>query len=843
MTGGGEPGTELAGIPRLRPGQRIRSWLCALSSHLPAALLLSGTAVFLFRLPLFEGYRFIGNSDRWNHHLSFATFHSSNLTRGTFSAWSEFVFTGFDTLSSPGSFFSPLFVLPTLLGTGDVVKVFGYVAVTTLVLTLLVTYAVLQSLCRDRLAAVTGSLIFALSTFSLLKLSQNDNEYLPVLLTPILFHLVRTATPANTGRRIALTTALVALCVYISLLQPFVYVAIFLLLYGGYRVFRGERAPLFAFTVSLGLAAILGAPRLYVQYADVMQSTRTASPSSGEPLEYVGPELLLRYLDGDIFGRSWREAAGAHSLNLSEGNLLFASVFASMLLVLIVARGRYRASIAGDDPDRSQVVRYGFFVGVIAVVFVVVHWTPAYGLFALLFANVSFLHTRFSVAALFPIALVSSLYLTRDRAWRPTLRRGLVVALTGIAILALGTANTDPFEHPVFLRVPGSPIAAMLLSEVLRLVMLGAVFMVLAIARRPLGWLDAGTFRTLLAVVIVGQTILAADHFLSGPQTRRYDMPFETNDSVMAAADEFLPPSPAELEHLHALLDNDRFRSIVLCPHQVIATHCSTAIGMQWRIRLADGYLHGVSRRYMSLPWPRETLSRGRRSIRFARLDEGEGAPWKLLSLLNVRNVIVLTRALYTNKGLDPPSGVVVLRNPSPYVYPRVYFASRAVSVTTAQAVTAIQKGFAPCGPGSTPGCTPVLEKKDPLDYVEGPVPSAIGSEGRLGHRFDGDRIVIDASPSTHARFLVINEAYNPRWHAYADGRELPIYPTNIIMRGLVMPPGTTRVTLRYRSMVDDSWKYLAALLPAAGLTVLGLRRPLRILTARVLGLGHAVNG
>ena len=52
--------------------------------------------------------------------------HSNHLARGTLSAWSEYLFMGFDTLALPGNFPSPSFLLPALLGSGDVVKVAGY---------------------------------------------------------------------------------------------------------------------------------------------------------------------------------------------------------------------------------------------------------------------------------------------------------------------------------------------------------------------------------------------------------------------------------------------------------------------------------------------------------------------------------------------------------------------------------------------------------------------------------------------------------------------------------------------------------------------------------------------
>lgn len=821
---------------------RMLSYLRRLRWHLSPALLLVAIALFLFRLPLFRGYRFIGNSDRWNHHLSFAAFHSDNLARGTFSVWSEYLLTGFDTLAVPGNFFSPLFALPALLGTDDVVKVFGYVWLITLALTMLTTYAVLHSICGDRLAAVAGALTFSLSIFSLLKLSQNDNEFLPLFLAPVLFYLVHTARPENLFRRIAVLAGLVWICVYMSFLQPFAYISIFLLSYAAYRWLRGNRAPLLSLTLSFGLGTLLAAPRVFVQLEDIAQSTR----SSGGGMEHVGPELFLRYLNGNIFGRSWREAYSAHTLNPSEGNLMFSSVFASLLLLLVMLRGRYTAVV---DAERRKLVQYGFFVAFILSVILVIHVPPIHDLFAILFLRIPFLHSRFTAAALLPIALVSSLYLTRDPAWRLTPGRAFTVGLIASLVLLIGVANFDGVRNQifgwlglplmVFIPVPGSQVASILASEGLRFVVLALIFVGLLAATRPLGSLDGGTFRTLLATVIIGQAALSADHFLSGPHTRSYSMPFEKYDSVLARPDEFLPPTPDQLRRLHEWLDNEHFRSIVVCPPEVIAVDCSTSVGMKWRIRLADGYLNSVSKRYMSLPWDEET--RGGRSIRFFRLHSLSGwkgreretvDPWKLLSLLNVRTALFVSPALYSNKGRQAPGGIVAHRNPSPYIYPRVYFASKVQPVTSSEATDAIRQHFSPC---KTSTCTPLLQGKHPVDYVEGPVRGEFDDNGEIKWQFAGDRVRLDFPLSPQKRFLVINEAYNRRWEAYMAGRRLEVYATNVVLRGILVPEEATHVTMRFRSVLDDTLRYLAVTLPAGGMALLLLRKPLRGLLTRLV--------
>jgi len=63
---------------------------------------------------------------------------------------------------------------------------------------------------------------------------------------------------------------------------------------------------------------------------------------------------------------------------------------------------------------------------------------------------------------------------------------------------------------------------------------------------------------------------------------------------------------------------------------------------------------------------------------------------------------------------------------------------------------------------------------------------------------FDGDHIVVKVDPSSEPRFLVLNELYHPSWHATVDGQPATIYPTNLVMRGIVVPAGASTVELHF---------------------------------------------
>lgn len=75
--------------------------------------------------------------------------------------------------------------------------------------------------------------------------------------------------------------------------------------------------------------------------------------------------------------------------------------------------------------------------------------------------------------------------------------------------------------------------------------------------------------------------------------------------------------------------------------------------------------------------------------------------------------------------------------------------------------------------------------------------------------------------------FLVLNDAYFPGWEARIDGAESAIYRTNVMARGLLVPPGRHVIDLVYRpaSLRLGVAISLASGLLAAGLFTLATRR------------------
>src|SRR6185503_15229048 len=79
-----------------------------------------------------------------------------------------------------------------------------------------------------------------------------------------------------------------------------------------------------------------------------------------------------------------------------------------------------------------------------------------------------------------------------------------------------------------------------------------------------------------------------------------------------------------------------------------------------------------------------------------------------------------------------------------------------------------------------------------------GEYPGAPGTTFRW-RQDDADEIALDVEASARS-FLVIADTNFPGWTATLDERPAAIVPTNLLVRGLVVPPGRHRIHMRYET-------------------------------------------
>jgi hypothetical protein len=169
-----------------------------------------------------------------------------------------------------------------------------------------------------------------------------------------------------------------------------------------------------------------------------------------------------------------------------------------------------------------------------------------------------------------------------------------------------------------------------------------------------------------------------------------------------------------------------------------------------------------------------------------------EQVPWSLLALLNVKHAVLVTPAWYANHtGAD----VRAIVNPLPVV-PRIFLAAAL------HPVGSIQEGLGELFGGEELGRAPRIESRSVVEGLVTP-PSVLASGGRVRATFRPGRIRVDLEPATEPRFVVLNELYHPDWHVYAGARRLGVYPTNVVMTGVLVPSGLDHLEFRFEPFVN----------------------------------------
>jgi hypothetical protein len=666
------------------------------------------------------------------------------------------------------------------------------------------------------------------------------------------------------------------------------------------------------------------------------------------------PAQFLRVLNDGIFGRYWSEAwyvMGNSGYNFHEGLQTYSSTVGAglvLLSVLLVDVRRHWAAIAAilgllvllawqlhalagilalgiglalfayesrrPEPSRLQTLEpseLSFHLVVVALGIAVV-LIPAFrtGLH-LAFFKVDFLHSRFTIVALLPLAAAAALLLSASRiprrlsVWLCALGIAAGIALVHFAILDWESGLAAPERRLAYQRNAIS-IAVLLRTAVL----LGLTCAAIVVLRRTSGTsaYRAMTLASLAAVIVLECALFARDR-LMGEHTRTFPRPFAGGNYFSSPAGTFRSPDRDCRKILSDRLQNERYRSVVIAAHDKFSPLTAPHVAQFWDIRLLDGY-PSLPVRLAELPWP--TGITNLRSIEFRYPEQ---MPWALLALLNVKNAVILDEALYYNMSAGAPGarcpslqGLKVLENPHP-VLPRHYFAARAVPAGSSVALRPIEnfqahrlpegsveltwwaqtsdgnvqiqarrKGesefrtiarYSPlgnkhhifaapralehefrarklrrgaaafetasveplrdaapeearCRSGREAACTPAAQlyakafAADPLKdaMVEGiDVAADYSTAGEIRARYAGDYLSFDFEPSARPRFLVVNELYHPRWRAHVDGREQRILPTNKVMRGIEIPPGASRLELRFQPFVSSAaaWLVLAA--------------------------------
>src|SRR5258708_4381331 len=695
----------------------------------------------------------------------------------------------------------------------DLYTAFGWISCTWLILAAWFAYWFVKDVVGRAAEATVGAALYALAPGALFLNLSVDDAFLVIALMPLVMLAIRRMSERSLALCYAALSALLAALFSVSFLQGIAYA---LILFGAYALWRGYRLRSWrvpaVFLVSVATALLLAAPRLGTVFEDLRLLHRAAGFAAIHPLE------ILRLFHDGIFGDNAIQIARINGFfNPYEGIRLCVSGLATLLVFAMLVRsadGRWFALVPARRDDLP------FFFVFLAVVAGMLSVPLLQELLYHLFLNQYLLHGRLGIVALLPLcALVAALlHALLDDAWgslSARQRTGVIcgaVAAGGAlawglpwaadhAVRVLGLPEAYPGGDPRygFLPIPLVPLIMLLLQ--------GMLFLAFVLAMRlgnPSPTRRASSVVVLGAVMVFGAFLTAYDR-VNGPQTRT-GIPFQDIEFLSARADDFRVPNADAVAALHGRLEVDAYRSVVIADPARFPGSVTPHVAQFWQLRLLEGYINGLPARMRALPWPEGV--QGVRTIHFT--SEAQ-LFWPLLSILNVKYAVHLNEALYFNRGEAGrdmrPHQLQVLRNPLP-VTPRAFWVASAQPVENLeQAASGLSKAMRDVDPGASLARTSYIEGSSAEKHY------ALAGEFKVS--YEGDRLLVRIQDAPTAGFLVLNEMYHPAWHAFADGHEIPVYATNLVMRGVEVPAGTREIEFRFVPFVATLAALVLALLGA----------------------------
>ena len=786
--------------------------------------------------------------------------------------------------------FTPVPYVLALLPRAEAFHALGILSAVLLALTFGSAYLALGAYSSGPVPRIVGALLYGLGSYTVHKLTQLDLSFAALTIAPLLVFLVRETQRDAAPRSFAWIAVCWAVLATFTVLQEIAYIALLFGSYALYRSIRlRDPWPVVIAGLAFACGVAISLPRVLTvagEFAQVIRTTHNMQTTPVEGIRFFGDGLLGRTQseNGIVRGTALNLQEGVQLLSSALGALAAVAVgllarsramrLWAIALVLVLssvltvwardfydavgrppyvtrelkiivmnvvlmglplwflcrwlasraAGGRAANSSATPDATPAAAIDGPFFLGFSALGLAAIILPEARAVLYYGFLRIDFQHSRVSVAMILPLAALVAIFLSRfvpARLGASAIRwlaGGAIVGLglwlareaLGEAVVASAGPALDLFRPRRLLTVEAVRVATSLV------VLLGATAL---LVRRSSPAMLSATGGA-LAIWIALEAIVSAEFRLSGPHMRSQIMPFQSQNDVMAPPGALRPPSPAELAAVKERLETDQYRVVVQQEKAKFPVLVEPHLAAFWDLRLVEGYSTGLPRRLGMLPW-----FDGVASPHNLDLQLSHAPPWRLLAALNVKYVVVVDHAFWYNPapgGLHPPldpQRLVVLENPHP-VAPRAFFAAR---VTPA--------GSEPLLPGDD-GTRPASEDPPIEDLTGHSIAEGIGQErrfstdGALSVTFDGDRVTARVDPSSEDRFLVLNEMWYPAWQASVDGRPAEVYPTNLVMRGLVIPAGAATVELRYVPFLF-SWTGIAVLILALVLTGLvwwGLR-------------------
>jgi len=485
------------------------------------------------------------------------------------------------------------------------------------------------------------------------------------------------------------------------------------------------------------------------------------------------------------------------------------------------AVSRITLSFSRVIPEQPRPRDFVFHLCSLAVLlFAVCIFEPHYIIYRA-FGRMDFTHARLSIILILPLSALFSVYLAEFR--HLPLFKGMHPAPAGLAAVAmLIAAAAACLIHAMLFDLPAAGAASPWLFGPYRAsypallsvaaAALWVTLMLLAVvALTRLRINSAAIFVAALATYVVIETAAYAHLKVAGPQTWTFPEPFRGFSYMNVPPDVMRPPGEAELARLAETLDSANYRTMPLGGEIAFPGARAAHVSSFWRLPSIAGYGTGVPARLAQFPWPR-----GTQDIRTIELRSDSDAQNSILALLNVKYLLPLTTELYFNPARTGSTAISPVANPLP-VLPRHFLAEEIVGVSAPPTFATAAHPTA-AGPSGNVIHAGEIAKLQRRSYVEGMNGNrSFSATGLRAVTYHGDRIHVTLLPSDRERFLVLNMRYHPLWRVRSAGEQLPIYPANIAMMGVLVPVGVMELNLQFepfsRTITASLMQFAAAIL------------------------------
>jgi hypothetical protein len=768
----------------------------------------------------------IGNPDRISNFLKVLQYYVENQIQGQTNAWNDFELMGYDAYALPFIYPSILTFftgyISQLLGVQYLYIIAGYLSIFLLSLCGITAYLLINTLTRDKTVSFIGASCYQLSALAILNMSQLDNTLSVLIVMPLIIFYIRNATKKNLSVTFIMLTLLIFSMINFMFLQTVSYVFIFS---GIYLLYRSKKTTnkylILVFTASVLIAIFSSFPRLYTLFTQFQEYERSLPAEYGIDLStfksiyeiHTKPMEILRWFDNVIFGHSPSESSKLNDINISEGILLYSSSIIPFLIIYITVyyKGKFFGLLKEHQLDAA------FFFWSLALVLSIIFIKPILYLFYMLYFKVSFFHTRILLVGLLTISILTSYGLLdlRDRHIRAEDASKLHLLSFILVVFFIGITEFLSRQNIGFITLNGMNL---LNESITRIGFSATVFFVLLffISSKNSNLKIKYFSFSFLCFFIVLQAFFISYTQINHSKNFKPGTDFKFGDFYYADRDKFLLPQKNLTQLMHDSLENDLYRTALICDPDSVYPLCAGHVGEFWHLRLVDGYYGlGLPKRLSILPW------QNNRALRAVRFLDPAYLPWELLGLLGVKYVIKISPELYENIPFEKGNSFSVFKdmkyivNPYP-VLPRAFFARSTKPVKNSQeALHYIFQDNA-------------LQNVRVSSAVEGNLPETeYSTRGHISISGKGDNLEIKVDPSDKKRFLVLNDLYFPGWIAKAAGKELVIYPTNVFARGIIIPPFVDTVTFHYQTWANspNAWYFLAAgfFLLVIGATILNI--------------------